>query len=64
MLFMALLAVVFVGAPWTSILYLFPVMLFGVTHNGMRFSMFWVFLGLVFAQSHYGAVRAPPADRP
>lgn len=58
-LFLALLAVVFVGAPWTSILYLLPSMLYGIAHNGLRFSLFWVFLGMVLAQARHGAGRVP-----
>jgi hypothetical protein len=64
MLFMALLVIVCAGAPWLSIFYLFPIMLFGLTHNGLRFSMFWVFLGLIFAQGHYGAGSGTRAARP
>jgi hypothetical protein len=64
MLFMALLAVVCAGAPWLSIFYLFPIMLYGIAHNGLRFSMFWVFLGLVFAQGRYGAGSGTRAVRP
>jgi hypothetical protein len=59
MLFLALLVVVFVGAPWPSILYLLPSMLYGIAHNGLRFSLFWVFLGMVLAQARHGAGRVP-----
>ncbi len=28
-----------------------PFMLYGLTHNGLRFSIFWIFLGLIYALS-------------
>lgn len=58
-LFGFLLLVVFVGAPWTAVLYMVPIMLFGVTIMGLRFSEFWIFLALVYAQGRYGRPRAP-----
>ena len=58
-LFGFLLLVVFAGAPWTSLLYMAPIMIFGVTIMGLRFSEFWIFLGLVYAQGRYGRRHAP-----
>jgi hypothetical protein len=29
-------------------------MLYGITHMGLRFSEFWIYLGLVYAQARYG----------
>jgi hypothetical protein len=49
-----LLFVIFARAPLASIAYLGPVMLFSITHVGIRFSIFWVFLGIVYAQARYG----------
>jgi hypothetical protein len=54
-LFGLLLLVVFGRAPLASIAYLGPVMLYSITHVGIRFSIFWVFFGLVYAQARYGA---------
>ncbi len=66
-LFAALIIVVCAAAP-KSMLYLVPIMLYGLTHMGLRFSLFWVFIGLVYAQGRYarpaatGLARAPRAD--
>jgi hypothetical protein len=53
-LFALLLFVVFSRAPLASIAYFGPVMLFSITHVGIRSSEFWVYLGLVYAQARYG----------
>jgi hypothetical protein len=53
-LFGLLLFVIFAKAPLASIAYLGPVMLYSITHMGLRFSIFWVFLALVYAQARYG----------
>ena len=53
-LFGALLLFVVSQAAWTVQIYLLPIMLYGVTHMGLRESLFWVFLGLVYAQARYG----------
>jgi hypothetical protein len=58
--FVGLLFVVFHRSPLRNLLYLLPILLYGVTHMGLRFSMFWVFLGLVYAQGRYGKRRSPP----
>jgi hypothetical protein len=60
-LFGLLLFVVFGRAPLASITYLGPVMLYGITHVGVRFSEFWVFLALVYAQARFGTWGAPAA---
>ena len=60
-LFATLLVVMCAAAP-KSVLYLIPIMLYGLTHMGLRFSLFWVFLGLVYAQGRYARpVAADPA---
>lgn len=41
------------GAPWPSIAYFGPVMLYGIGHMGLRFSLFWVLLGLIYAQGRH-----------
>jgi hypothetical protein len=38
-----------------------PIMMYGVTHTGTRFSEFWIFLGLVYAQSRFGSTWGRPA---
>jgi hypothetical protein len=60
-LFGMLLFVIFVRAPLASVAYLGPVMLYSITHMGLRFSIFWVFLGLVYAQARYGTWGRPTA---
>jgi hypothetical protein len=61
-LFGLLLFVIFGRAPLASIAYLAPVMLYSITHVGVRFSEFWVFLALVYAQARYGS-WTPSATR-
>lgn len=53
------LLVIFQRAPLASFAYFVPIMLYGVTHNGIRFSLLWFFLALVYAQSVYGNERSP-----
>jgi hypothetical protein len=53
-LFLALLAMVFWRAPLAHALYSLPIWAYGVTHQGLRDTMLWVFLGLVFGLAHYG----------
>jgi hypothetical protein len=60
-LFALLLFVIFARAPLASLAYLGPIMLYGITHMGLRFSLFWVFLGLVYAQARYGTWGRPAA---
>lgn len=60
-LFAALLVVVFATTP-KRVVYLIPIMLYGLTHMGLRDSLFWVFLGLVYAQGRYDRhLAADPA---
>ena len=58
-LFGLLLFVIFGRAPLASIVYLVPIMMYGITHTGTRFSEFWIFLGLVYAQARYGTWGRP-----
>jgi len=58
LLFCALLYFVMAAAPWPSVAYFGPVMFYGMTHMGLRFSLFWVFLALVYTQArHYARGR-------
>jgi hypothetical protein len=50
LVFAFLFFVVFAGSPFIAWLYIVPIMLYGITHMGLRFSLFWVFLGVVFAR--------------
>jgi len=50
-LFLFFLFVVFRRAPLSSLAFFAPLMLYGITHNGIRGSLLWFFLALVYAQS-------------
>ena len=63
-LFVAMLITIFRRAPWRHSLYFVPIVLYGLTHQGLRFSMLWVFLGLVFGLAHVGHRTPPRAVRP
>lgn len=62
-LFSVLLAFVVSRASWTIQVFLLPILLYGVTHMGLRESLFWVFLGLVYAQARYGHAGRPSTFR-
>lgn len=53
-LFIFLLATVFSRVPLASLLYMGPIMAYSLTHMGLRFSLLWIFFGLVYAQARYG----------
>jgi hypothetical protein len=53
-LFLALLALVFWRAPLAHAVYSLPIWAYGMTHQGLRDTTLWVFLGLVFGLAHYG----------
>jgi O-Antigen ligase len=64
-LFLALLALVFWRAPLGHALYSLPIWAYGMTHQGSRDTMLWVFLGLVFGLAHYGrSAHRRVADQP
>ena len=52
-LFMGFLYQVFRKAPWPHWLYFSSIVFYGLAHQGLRFSFFWVFLALVFALARY-----------
>ena len=58
-LFVVLLIVVFRRAPLAYMLYSLPIWIYGLTHQGLRTTMLWVFLGMAFGMAHY--VRSPSA---
>ncbi|RWO52433.1 O-antigen ligase family protein [Mesorhizobium sp.] len=49
-LFLLLIMQVFKGTLWRHTLYFLPAVLYGLTHNGIRFSWLWVVLGCIAAQ--------------
>lgn len=49
-LLFAFFYVVFQNSPFVSLVYFSLIMLYGITHMGMRDTMLWVFFGLVFVQ--------------
>jgi hypothetical protein len=69
--FSVFLLVVFSRASWFSYAYFCPIMIYGVTHMGLRETMFWIFLALVYVQSRsaqsdakIGAPASSPSVRP
>ena len=60
-LFIVLLVLIFRHALVRHLLYFIPIAFYGLAHQGLRFSTFWVFLGLVYgvAQWQRGASRSP-----
>jgi hypothetical protein len=61
-LFLLVLWIIFRRAPPRYLVYFVPVCLYGITHQGLRFTQFWIFLALVFCSAQYGA--KPPASPP
>lgn len=61
--FSTILWVVFRRAPMRYWFYFLPLALYGLTHQGLRFSLMWVFFGLVYGVSRYVAVAALPGAR-
>jgi len=59
LLFCALLLMVFRPAPLAYKLYSLPIWAYGMTHQGLRDTMLWVFLGLVFGVAHYARLASP-----
>jgi hypothetical protein len=52
-LFLGLLWMIFRRAELRHLAYFLPACLYGITHQGLRFTLLWVFLGLVFARAVY-----------
>jgi hypothetical protein len=64
-LFCALLLLVFWRAPLAHAVYSLPIWAYVMTHQGLRDTMLWVFLGLVFGLAHYGRTsHSQDAARP
>jgi hypothetical protein len=62
--FLTILWAAFRHAPLRYKFYFIPIALYGLTHQGLRFSLFWIFLGLVIGVSRYrGTARGPAAVR-
>jgi hypothetical protein len=59
-LFGLVLWIVFRHAPLSNMAYFIPIMMYGVTHNGIRFSELWIFLALVYVQRRYGSIQSSP----
>jgi O-Antigen ligase len=63
-LFLALLVVVFRPAPLAHALYSLPIWMYGMTHQGLRDTMLWVFLGLVFGLAQlWPSLKPSPSGR-
>ena len=62
--FTAMLIIIFRSAPWRHLWYFLPIALYGLTHQGLRFSMLWVFFGLVFGLAQSGGSSASAGESP
>jgi hypothetical protein len=62
--FLAILWASFRHAPRRYLFYFIPIALYGLTHQGLRFSLFWVFLGLVIGVSRYRSSARVPTTIP
>jgi hypothetical protein len=61
--FTVFLLIVLHRASWSSYVYLGAVMSYGMTHMGLRETMFWIFLALVHTQGHSSSnLGAAPAN--
>jgi hypothetical protein len=58
-LFLAVVAMVFREAPLAHLLYSLPIWAYGMTHQGLRDTMLWLFLGMVFGLAHYARSASP-----
>ena len=61
-LFLLLLWLIFRHAELRYFVYFVPICLYGLTHQGLRFTLLWIFLGLVFARTRYDQPRAVTAS--
>jgi hypothetical protein len=61
-LFLLLLWLIFRHAKLRYFVYFVPICLYGLTHQGLRFTLLWIFLGLVFARTRYDQPRAATAS--
>lgn len=53
----ACLLAIFRPAPWQHWLYFVPVALYGVTHQGVRFTMLWILFGIIFGMAQHTRSR-------
>jgi hypothetical protein len=49
--FFLFLWIIFRRAEWRHLIYFGSISLYGITHQGLRDTLLWIFLGLVFAQA-------------
>ncbi len=54
---------IFRRADWRHLAYLAPAMVYGLTHNGIRESLLWILLGIVFGTAELRARYAVTAQR-
>jgi lysylphosphatidylglycerol synthetase-like protein (DUF2156 family) len=55
---------VFRGARWRCFFYLLPILAYGMTHQGLRDTLFWVFLALVAGTTRYPWLARPEPAPP
>ena len=62
LLFFTFVGAVFNRLPWYYFAYIFIIILYGLTHQNIRFTHFWVFLGMAYAAHYYHIVPSRPAE--
>lgn len=53
-LFLAFMVHVARGIPWSLSVYLLPSLIYGITHQGLRFSFFWLLIGIMCSMADLG----------
>ena len=67
-LFLMFLGSVFYRLPWHYTAMLIPIFLYGLTHQNVRFSYFWVFLAVAYSwhfiqHERYQKIKIPPSKK-
>ena len=62
LMFLGFLVLVFRRAPLRHFAYALPIFAYGLTHQGLRFSMFWVLLGIIAAHRDKARTQGVPND--
>ena len=52
-LFFCFLYFVFKGLPWRYTMLLVPIMMYGLTHQNIRFTYFWVFVAAAYSGRYF-----------
>ena len=63
LIFSAFIFIVFRSLPWYFWAFIIIVMLYGVTHQNIRFTHFWVFLGMAYSATFYLGLKPKQGRR-